>query len=240
MRQGRDGSAARKQLIMRSMRFVLQRDVRWFRAQLLSRLLEEGCNLNSYLAQNMFYEYFERRVASHLPQEHRDIYFEKQLRETGFSHHRFHKAVKYFAHHLADAETKITAAVLDVLDALKQEWQHTAEKCLTDVKPDTAHLQDLISRISHCNPDGLLASHGLDTIRRRLKIAIITSLLRHDRRPDSLKEKYGGIRGIIRDLDRNPDLFTEIIAVIEKRIPYNRQIVTRSFWRTLNNMDFEI
>ena len=221
------------------MRFVLQRDVRWFRAQLLSRLLEEGCNLNSYLAQNMFYEYFEHRVASHLPQEHRAVYSEKLFQEPDFSHQRFHKAVKYFAHHLVDAEKKITAVLLDVVDMLKQEWLQTAEKFLTGVKPDAAHLQDLISRISHCNPDGLLACHELDSIRRRLKIAIITSLLRHDRQPDALREKFGGIRCIIRDLDRNPDLFNDLLAFVEKQIPYSRLVVTRSFWRTLNNMDFE-
>ena len=119
----RTGETARNQLIRREMRFVLQQDVRRFTGQLQARLLDEGCNLNPALARVMFYERFELRIAADFSSGERRRFGGNQLEtRTEFSHPRYIKSVKYAIGHLSDAEVKITAAVLDIIEALKLEY----------------------------------------------------------------------------------------------------------------------
>ena len=110
----RPGEAARKQLIRREMRFVLHQDVRCFTQQLLARLFDEGCNFNPALARMKFYEGFVRRLAADLPADTRDRFYKKSPDVVvDDTHRRYHAAVKYFLAHLSDAETQITATVLE-------------------------------------------------------------------------------------------------------------------------------
>jgi hypothetical protein len=239
--KGRAGEAARKQLIRREMRFVLHQDVRRFTQQLLARLLDEGCNLNPALARIKFYEGFVRRLAADLPADARSRFCEKATDEVvDDPHRRYHAAVRCFLAHLPDAENHITATVLDVIEALKMDWQQIAKKCLSNANPGETDLENLVEEISRANSDGNLAQHGLDKIRCRIRIAVITSLMRHVRRPDSLREKFGSVTQIVRSLSQHPTLFPALMATFEKQIPYAAHIMAQSFWRTLNNMDTEL
>ena len=148
----------------------------------------------------MFYERFERRLASALPADARVRLGAKTAdSDARWTPLRYHAAVNCFITQLPDAETQITAAVLDVVEALKLDWQRTANKCRANVNPGNTDLQKLIERISRVNPDGKLAQHGLAKKRRRLKIAVVTSLLRHVRKSDWLREKYGSVPQILQD-----------------------------------------
>jgi len=237
----RTGEAARNQLIKREMRFVLQQDVRRFTKQLLAHLLDEGCNLHQDLARIMFYERFERRLSPNISADTRTRFFENPADPAiNCSHPRFYESVKYFFTHLADAETQITATVLDVTEALKREWQRIAKKCLSNKSPGDPYLQDLIEQIAHVNPNGHLAQHGLDTIQRRLKIALVTSLMRHVRKPAMLREKYGSVAQILKGVSRNPALLPALMATFKEQVPYAQHVIAQSFWRTLNNMDTEL
>jgi hypothetical protein len=240
-RASRAGEAARKQLISREMRFVLQQDVGRFTKQLLARLLDEGCNLHPDLARIMFYERFERRLASDLPADSRIRFCEKTPDfDTDCTHSHYHAAVKYFLTHLPDAETQITATVLDVIEALKLDWQRIAKKCLSNANPGDPYLQNLIEEISRVNPDGILAQHGLDKIRRRLKIAVVTSLMRHVRKPELLRETYGSVPLMLQGLSRDPAILPAVMATLKEQVPYAQHVTAQSFWRTLNNMDTEL
>ena len=239
--KNRAAEAARKQLIRREMRFVLHQDGRRFTQQLLARLLDEGCNLNPALARIKFYEGFVRRLAADLPADTRSRFCEKTPDVVvDDTHRRYHAAVKYFLAHLSDAETQITATILNVIEALKLDWQQTAKKCLSNANPEDPYLQNLVEEISRANSDGNLTQHGLDKIRRRLRIAVVTSLIRHVRRPDLLREKFGSVPQILRGLSQNPTLFPALMATFKKQIPYAEHVIAQSFWRTLNNMDTEI
>jgi hypothetical protein len=239
--KNRAAEAARKQLIRREMRFVLHQDVRRFTQQLLARLLDEGCNLNPALARMMFYEGFVRRLAIDPPADTRSRFCEKTPDAVvDDTHRRFHAAVKYFLAHLSDAETQITATVLDVIETLKLDWQQTAKKYLSNTNPGDPYLQNLVEEISRANSYGNLAQHGLDKIHRRLRIAVITSLMRHVRRPDLLREKFGNVPRILRGFSQNPTFFPALMATFKKQIPYAEHVIAQSFWRTLNNMDTEI
>lgn len=237
----RAGEAARNQLIQREMRFVLQQDVRRFTKQLLAHLLDEGCNHHPDLARIMFYERFEDQLASSLSEDTRPRFCEKTSdSDTDWRHPRFHKSVKYFLTHLSDAETQITATVLDVIEALTLEWQRIAKHCLSNKSLGGPYLPDLIEQIARVNPDGHLAQHGVDTIRRRLKIAVVTSLMRHVRNPELLREKYGSVAQILQGIGRDPDLWTALMATYKVQVPYAQHVSTQSFWRTLNNLDTEL
>jgi len=239
--KSRTGEAARKQLIRREMRFVLHQDVRRFTQQLLARLFDEGCNLNPALARIKFYEGFVRRLAAGLPADTRSRFCEKTPDVVvDDTHRRYHAAVRCFLAHLSDAETQMTATVLDVIEALKLDWQQTAKKCLSNANPEDPYLQDLVEEISRANSDGNLAQHGLDKIRCRIRIAVITSLMRHVRRPDLLREKFGSVPQILQGLSQNPTLFSALMAKFKKQIPYAPHVIAQSFWRTLNNMDTEL
>jgi len=237
----RAGEATRKQLIRREMRFVLHQDVRRFTQQLLARLFDEGCNLNPALARTKFYEGFVRRLAADLPADTRGRFCEKTPDVVvDDAHRRYHAAVKYFLAQLSDAETQITATVLNVIEALKLDWQQTAKKCLSNANPEDPYLQDLVEEISRANSDGNLAQHGLGKIRCRIRIAVITSLMRHVRRPDLLREEFGSVPQILQGLSINPTLFSVLMAKFKKQIPYAEHVIAQSFWRTLNNMDTEL
>ena len=239
--KNRAGEAARKQLIRHEMRFVLHQDVRRFTRQLLARLLDEGCNLNPALARIKFYEGFVRRLAADLPADTRSRFCEKTPDAiVDDTHRRYHAAVKYFLAHLSDAETQITATVLDVIETLKLDWQQTAKKCLSNENQEDTNLQNLVEEISRANSGGNLGQHGLDKIRRRLRIAVITSLMRHVRRPDLLREKFGSIPQILHGLNQDPALFPALMAIFKEQIPYAPHVIAQSFWRTLNNMDTEL
>ena len=237
----RTGEAARKQLIQREMRFVLQQDVRRFTQQLLARLLDEGCNLNPALARIKFYEQLVRRLATCLPADTRSRFYKKTpATDNEDSHPQYHAAIKYFLTHLSDAEIQITATVLDVIEALKLIWQQTAKRCLSNLNQGDTDLQNLIEQISRVNPDGKLVVHGLDKIRHRLRIAVVTSLMRHIRRPDLLREKFGSISHILQNLNQDPALFPTLMTTFKQEIPYAPHVIAQSFWRTLNNMDTEL
>ena len=239
-RRSRASEAVRKQLISREMRFVLHRNVRRFTQQLLARLFDEGCNLNPALARIRFYEDFIRRLSADLPADARGRFCEKTPETiVDAPHRRYHAAVRYFLDHLSDAETQITATALNVIEALKMDWQQTAKKCLSNANPEDSYLQDLVEEISRANSDGNLAQHGLIKIRCRLQIAVVTSLMRHVRRTDLLRKKFGSIPQIIQGLNQNPTLFPALMARFETQIPYAAHIMAQSFWRTLNNMDTE-
>ena len=239
-RVSRASEAVRKQLISREMRFVLHQDVRRFTQQLLARLFDEGCNLNPALARIKFYEDFVRRLSADLPADATDRFCEKTPDAmVDAPHRRYHAAVRYFLAHLSDAETQITAAVLDVIEALKLDWQQDAKKCLSNADPENSYLYDLVEEISRANAEGNLARHGLDKIRCRIRIAVITSLMRHVRKPDLLREEFGSVPQILRGLSQNPTLFSALIAKFKKQIPYAEHVIAQSFWRTLNNMDTE-
>ena len=237
----RVAEATRKQLIKREMRFVLQRDVHQFTKLLLARLLDEGCNLHQDLARMKFYERFERRLTAGRPEDTRYRFCEKTPdSDTNCSHLRYHAAVKYSLAHLSDAETQITGTVLDVIETLKLDWQRIAKKCLSNANPGSSHLQKLIEQITHVNSDGKLAQHGLDKIRRRLKIAVVTSLMRHVRKPDLLRKKYGSVPLMLQGISRDPALLSVVMVAFKEQVPYARHVIAQSFWRTLNNMDTEL
>ena len=238
---GRAAEATRKQLIRCEMRFVLQQDVRRFTQQLLARLLDEGSNLHQDLARMMFYERFGLRLASALPADTRTRFCEKiPDSDVDCTHPRYCAAVKYFLTQLPDAETQITATVLDVIETLKLDWQRIAKKCFSDENLASPYLQDLIEQISRVNPDGKLAQHGLDQIRRRLKIAVVASLMRHVRKPDLLRKKYGSVPLILQGISRDPALLPAVMATFKEQVPYAQHVIAQSFWRTLNNMDTEL
>lgn len=239
--KNRAGEAARKQLIRREMRFVLHQDVHRFTQQLLARLLDEGCNLNPALARVKFYEGFVRRLAIGLPADTRSRFCEKTPDAVvDDTHRRYHAAVKYCLAHLSDAETQITATVLDVIETLKLDWQQTAKKWLSNPNPGDPCLQNLVEEISRANFGGNLGQHGLDKIHRRLRIAVITSLMRHVRRPDLLREKFGSIPQLLYGLNQDPALFPALMAIFKEQIPYAEHVIAQSFWRTLNNMDTDL
>jgi hypothetical protein len=240
-RGGRASEAVRKQLIRREMRFVLHQDVRRFTQQLLARLFDEGCNLNPALARIRFYEDFVCWLAADLPADARGRFYEKTTDDiVDAPHRRYHAAVRYLLAHLPDAETQITATVLNVIEALKMDWQQTAIKCLSNANPEDSCLRGLVEEFSRANAEGNLAQHGFDRIRRRIRLAVITSLMRHVRKPDLLREKFGSVPQILRGVSQNPTFFSALMATFEKQIPYAAHIMAQSFWRTLNNMDTEL
>jgi hypothetical protein len=234
------GQATRKELIRHEMRFVLQRDIRRFTRQLQARLLDEGCNLHPILARATFYEHFERRIASDLPVELRGRFGEDQLQTTSaFTHPRYEKAVKYAMGHLQDAEAKIAAAVLDVIEMLIFKWRQTASQCTIGSMHGNNVLDNLITQLSNLNPDGHLVRHGHMTIRRRLRIAIVTSLLRHLPQPELVRRKFGRVPQILRELGQNPALFPELMTFFKEHVPHAWLVISQTFWRTLTNMDYE-
>jgi hypothetical protein len=133
----------------------------------------------------------------------------------------------------------MTATVLDVIEALSLDWQQIASKCLFSANAEASALYLLIDQISRANPDGNLARHGLGKIHRRLRIAVVTSLLRHVPRSDGLRERFGGVPQILQGLNQDPKLFPSLMACFKELIPYASHLTAQSFWRTLNNMDTE-
>jgi len=73
-----------------------------------------------------------------------------------------------------------------------------------------------------------------------MKVAVVTSLLRHVRNPDLLREKYGSVPKILRGISRDPALVPALMATLKAQVPNAQHVISQSFWRTLNNLDTEL
>ena len=64
--------------------------------------------------------------------------------------------------------------------------------------------------------------------------------MRHVRRPDLLREKYGNMLKILRGISRDPVFMPAMMATLKEQVPYAQHVISQAFWRTLNNLDTEL
>ena len=128
------------------------------------------------------------------------------------------------------------AAVDGVADVMKL-WR--LDDAVFTETPDAfdAAAEKMVAVIAAGNPTGRLAALPPDIILRRLRMALTASLLRHVNDPEAFRTRFGPIHGIIGAMKADPSVFRRVMSFLRDHVPYFGHLASRTFWRTLNNLD---
>lgn len=231
-------SEARKSLIRAHMRFILQREEMRFSKELLALLLEEGCNLPLELAKPIFYRAMITTLSAKLdPSLRGKLTAGMPPDRSEIRHPQFHALIQAFCSHVPNPEEPLAGASLDAIAVVCRRWMVDRALLSGSAARFDEYLREAVQEIAEQNPGGELASQQFDNIRRRVRMALITSLLRHARDPASFKAAFGSVPEALATMQKDPAVLPRAMDLLSGQVPYFPDIASRTFWRTLNAMD---
>lgn len=221
---------------------LLETDEARFSRHLLARLLDEGCNLPLIIAKPRFYALTITALAKHLPSE-KSAHIQ-QIRHD-FKHSRFVEFMTMCYTHIPQAKQTMALEVLNSLDQLKAEWQQEAQGLREE--DEARYEQRLKSILMQLYPQEPNSPHNvgqavldwLPQVRRRLVIAMTTSLLRYVRDRQQFQQSFGPLPQAIVVMQRNQAEFARFLGLYQERIPYYDHVAAQVFWRTLETLRLE-
>jgi hypothetical protein len=229
-----------KALINEQMRFLLLKDKHRFTRQLMAQLLGEGVNLNPAVATASFYRHWNDLMCVRHGKISPSACSEGRSDESAPpSHYCFRASVMTFIDKRQASERHMALAVIDTIAALKQEWLKTAPRLLSGGSSWDRWLRDTVDEMAILHPEGNIRGHALPTINRRVRIAVITALLRHVHDSRELTATYGAVSEMLRASGRDTQLLKKLLSALRQRVPYADHIAVQSVWRALNNLDTE-
>ena len=251
-----------EKLIRDEMMFLLERNKRRFAKQLLAHLLDEGCNLPIIIAKPRFYELMIAGLLAKATPSAQKKFTEKFGKINFALHEEFFDAMLFFKSHLNSAEKHMAVEVTKSIDTIKAEWQLDDLLFQEELDHFETRLQAIIDQICpgvqdlSCEGVQDLSCEGVQTsvceemqdlsctiplerVRRRLYIALTTSLLRHLRERKSFQEEFGSIPEVLNAMQKDHTIFCRFMAFCKARTPYFNYIASRTFWRTLETLRLE-
>lgn len=238
-----------EQLIRDEVSFLLERNERRFVKQLLAHLLDEGCNLPISIAKPRFYELMiaglfaqvksslQEKFAKKLPSLQKVVVLSQREREA-ITHGEFFDAMLFFESHLPSAGKQMAIEVTRSIDTIKEEWQLDDGFFQEELDSFETRLQAMLNQICP-GVQTSVCDIPLERVRRRLYIALTTSLLRYLGERKSFQEEFGSIPEVINAMQNDHAIFCRFIAFCKVRTPYFSYIVSRTFWRTLETLRLE-
>jgi hypothetical protein len=237
-----------QKLIRDEMFFLLERNERWFKKSLQAHLLDEGCNFPLALAKPRFYALMISGLVTKMsPEGQKKFYkefptFQNLLAHqtpgevSSLSHEEFYQAMRFFMAVLDDAGKQMALEVTRCIETIKQDWQLEDEMFQVPLEEFTERVQTMMIRLWKANhmdyPDDL----AFDRVRRRLYMALTSSLLSKMNVRQAFEEEFGSITALLQAMQRDHADFFRFIAFCRERTPYFRYIVSRTFWRTLETL----
>jgi hypothetical protein len=236
-------------IIRDELKFLLEGNERRFAKQLLAHLLDEGCNLPIKIAKPRFYELMltslfakaspsiQEKFGQKLPALQKGI-LQSQDKKGPVTHVEFFETMLFFESQLKSSGKQMAIEVTKSLDTIKKEWQLDDSFFQEGLDHFEIHLQTKINQIcqgvqtSDCNMP-------LELVRRRLYIALTTSLLRHIKGMQSFQTEFGSVPQVVKAMRDDHTVFCRVMAFFKERIPYFSYIASRSFWRTLETLRLE-
>jgi hypothetical protein len=228
----------RKQLINEMMQFLLQRQASRFSKQLKAQLLDEGCNYPIVLAKSRFYELMVLGLAEKLnpvPKKKFDKRISPDL--SNLNHIQFSETMNYFVSHLKNFEKQMAIAVINSLEQIIDEWK--LDTTFFSGGPDefNAHLQTIVRKFATASASSWLPSISINRIRRRLYIALTTSLYRFTRDQQTFQLEFGSIPGVLKAMQTDHTVFGRVMAFFSTQTPYFSHAASSTFWRTLQALN---
>jgi hypothetical protein len=235
------------QIIRDELNFLLERDEERFTKHLLAHLLNEGCNLPIIIAKPRFYELMvaglfakaspsiQEKFVQTLPSLQEIVSSPTQSEHQSISHEEFFKAMLFFKSYLDFSGKQMAIEVTKSIDMIKAEWQLDESFFQEGIDHFTACLQTVINQICQ----GIQTSEPIELIRRRLYIALTTSLLRYVQERKPFQAEFGSIPEVVNAMQADHAVFCRFMAFCQERTPYFTYIASQTFWRTLETLRLE-
>ena len=133
----------------------------------------------------------------------------------------------------------MTAAALDALAGIRSEW--LLAESFWDAAPDQfdTRLGALVGDLISVNPEGGLSRLTVLQVRRRLHLALVTSLLRVVSEPSQFYTRFGTVPQALADMLQHRPRFSQAMAFFWRQTPYAALVASQTFWRTLQTLDLE-
>lgn len=242
-------------IIRDEMAFLLEPNEPRFDRQLLARLLGEGCNFPLAIAKPRFLKLMISGLFAKTDPATRKKFVETfhinvsefhNGKKDSISHEDFHKVMLFFKSYGQHPGQQIATEVLDAIQKLKEEWQLDEAMFQEGLEQFEARLHPLINQIyqgeQSLSPT-LIGDSGcpipLDLARRRLYIALTTSLLRHIQARQAFETQFGSIPEVVKAMQEDHSVFCDFMKFCKERTPYFHYLASRTFWRTLETLRLE-
>jgi hypothetical protein len=233
-----DQNDERKQLINEMMQFLLQRQEQRFSKQLQAQLLDEGCNYPIVLAKPRFYELIISGLGVHLNPAAKKKLDKRILPDvSNLSHIQFSDTMSYFASHLKNCEKRMALEVINSIEHIIGEWKLAPAFFSGGQDEFNAHLEAVVGKFAKVCAPSRLPGVPITQIRRRLYIALTTSLCRFTRDQQAFQLKFGSIPATLRAMQADHTIFCRVMAYFGDQTPYFIHAASQTFWRTLQSLN---
>lgn len=234
-------SRARDRMIHEEMRFLLQPDEGRFARLLRAKLLEEGCNLPLCLARPAFYSGMLASLSSRLEGAARnELAGLFPAAPSRMDHPAFHKIMRRIEGRLPDAGPLMVRASLDALSTVQIQWLIPADVLCRTAETLDACLQAAVNQMAATRPCGRIGGLAFGVVRRRMRLALATSLLTYLRDPPAFHAIFGPVPRCFQDMERDPNVFCRVMAFFFEQLPCAGHLASQAFWRLLQTLDTEI
>jgi len=231
-------SEEKQQLINEMMQFLLQRQEPRFSKQLQAQLLDEGCNYPMALAKPRFYELMVLGLGAHLDPVAKKKLDKRILPDfSNLNHIQFSDTMNYFVSHLKNREKRMAMEVINSIAGIIEEWRLNPAFFSGGQQEFNAHLQAVARKFSKASASSRLPGIPINQIRRRLYIALTTSLYRFTRGQQKFQLEFGSIPEALRAMQTDHTMFCRVMAYFGDQTPYFIHAASQTFWRTLQSFN---
>jgi hypothetical protein len=228
---------AKAQLLRDTLQFVLQRDEKRFAKLLLANLFGEGCNLPLALAKPRFYELMIEGLPPQLPPRAKESVLEGlPAALSQLAHVQFYDTVLCFQSRVKDSEKRMALQVIDSLAQIKDEWQLDQRFFTEELEQFDDRLQEAVEQFGRGASTGGLADIPIERVRRRLYVALTSSLFKYITDPQAFHSEFGSIPEVMTAIQKDHRVFCRVMAFFRTRIPYFIHLASQTFWRTLQTL----
>jgi hypothetical protein len=155
------------------------------------------------------------------------------------SHAEFYNAIKFFRLELGDAGKTMALEVSKSIQSIFREWQLDPNIFQQDFEQYQAFVQTTVDQL--WNASGMEQSEEMsfDLIRRRLYMALTTSLLSKMNARNVFEQEFSSVPDALRAMKEDHQNFCRFIKFCQERTRYFTYIASQTFWRTLETLRTE-
>jgi hypothetical protein len=145
----------------------------------------------------------------------------------------------YFASHLNHSEKRMALEVINSIEHIIDEWK--LDPALFSAGQDAfdAYLEIVVGKFAKVFAPSRLPVVSINQIRRRLYIALTTSLYRFSRDQQKFQLEFGSISATLRAMQVDHTMFCRVMAYFGDQTPYFNHTASQTFWRTLQSLNTE-
>lgn len=234
-------------IIRTELLFLLEPDERLFSRQLLAHLLDEGCNLPLVIAKPRFYELMLAGILATLASGKQQEIFREKLDKTSqpfLDHKGFVDLMRFCRTSLNVSPKQMAIEVTKTIETITREWALDDLLFQEDAGIFESRLQAIMQRLSQdaqtsSRQNVPAASIPLSLVRRRLYIAMTTSLVRYLKDGTPFQTAFGSIPEALHAMQEDHKVFCRCMRLCQEHIPYFAHVASQTFWRTLETLRLE-